>query len=119
MNLGQIGVSVKDVLGATRFYRDVLGLTFLFEFPGLAFFDVGGVRLMLSLPSKPEFDHRASILYFKVDDIRAKHAELTAKGVRFDTEPHRVAKMPTHELWLADFRDPEQNVMALMSEVRG
>ncbi len=117
MKLGQIAISVKDVVGATRFYRDVLGLQFLFEFPGLAFFDLDGVRLMLTTPSKPEFDHSASILYFRVDDIRARHAELRSKGVAFDDAPHLVAKLPTHDLWMTFFRDPERNVLALMSEI--
>jgi methylmalonyl-CoA/ethylmalonyl-CoA epimerase len=100
------------------FYQDVLGLKLLFEAPpGLAFFDCGGVRLMIDRPEKPEFDHPSSILYFAVPDIQAAHAQLKQSGVHFEDEPHVIARMPDHDLWMAFFRDPEDNLMALMSEV--
>lgn len=117
--IGQIAVSVKDLDKAVLFYRDVLGMKLLFQAPpGLAFFDCGGIRLMLTRPEKPELDHPASILYFKVGDIREATATLRARGVRFEGEPQMIAKMPDHDLWLASFRDCENNLMALMSEVR-
>jgi methylmalonyl-CoA/ethylmalonyl-CoA epimerase len=116
--IGQIATVVHDLDKAVAFYRDTLGFRFLFQAgPKLAFFDCGGVRLMLSLPETPEFDHPGSILYFKVDDIRATHRTLTDRGVRFEGEPHLVAKLETHDLWLAFFRDVDDNFLALMSEV--
>lgn len=115
----QIAVIVHDVPRAVAFYRDTLGLPLLFEVPPrMAFFMCGGVRLMLSLPDSKELDHPGSILYYKVDDIRASHQALVAKGVKFSAEPHMIARMPDHELWLADFKDSEGNLAALMSEVR-
>ena len=117
--IGQIAISVKDVDTAVAFYRDVLGLKLLFQAPpGLAFFDCGGVRLMLARPEKPEFDHPASTLYFKVADIQQATATLKSRGVRFEEDPHLIAKMPDHELWMAFFRDGEKNLLGLMSERR-
>jgi methylmalonyl-CoA/ethylmalonyl-CoA epimerase len=116
--IGQIAVIVHDLPKAVAFYRDVLGMKFLFEVPRMAFFDCGGVRLMLGLPETAELDHPASILYYKVDDIQAAFRALKARGVRFLGEPGLVARMPDHELWLAEFRDMEDNILALMSEVR-
>ena len=116
--IGQIAIVVKDVEQATAFYRDVLGMRFLFAFPGLAFFDCDGVRLMLSRPEKPEFDHPSSILYFKVPDIQQAYQSLRAHDVRFDDEPHLIARMPDHDLWMVFFRDLDGNALALMSEVR-
>lgn len=101
-----------------RFYREALGLPFLFEVPHLAFFDCGGVRLMLSRAEKPEHDHPGSVLYFAVKDLRAAHADLSRRGVRFDDQPHLIARMPDHELWMAFFHDTEGNTLALMCEVR-
>jgi methylmalonyl-CoA/ethylmalonyl-CoA epimerase len=116
--IGQIAINVQDVERATAFYRDTLGMRFLFAFPGLAFFDCGGVRLMLSPAEDPKLDHPASILYYRVADIEAAHQALAARGVRFETGPHLVARMPDHELWLADFYDSEENLLALMAEKR-
>ena len=114
----QIAVVCKDVARATAFYRDTLGLPFLFAAgPSLAFFDCGGVRLMLS-PAEPEFDHQGSVIYFAVEDIKATHAALVAAGATFRSEPHLIAKLPDREVWLADFLDSEGNVLALMSEPR-
>jgi methylmalonyl-CoA/ethylmalonyl-CoA epimerase len=112
----QISIRTQDTSRAVTFYRDALGLKLLFEAPPqLAFFDCGGVRLMLS-PAEPEFDHQGSVIYFAVEDIKATHAALTGGGVRFRTEPHMIAKLPDREVWLADFLDSEGNVLALMSE---
>ncbi len=116
--IGQIAVNVHDLPKAVAFYRDTLGMKFLFEVPGMAFFDCGGVRLMLGLPEKPEFDHPASILYYRVEDIQRAYKTLSDRGVRFENEPHLIARMPDHELWMAAFRDPDGNLLELMSEVR-
>ena len=99
--IGQIAIIVHDVPKAVAFYRDSLGL-----------------RLMLGIPEKPEFDHPSSILYFKVTDLRETHQTLTARGVEFVTPPHLIAKMPDHELWMAFFRDLDGNTLAMMSELR-
>ena len=116
--IGQIGINVHNTNRAVEFYRDIMGLKLLFSAGHLAFFDCGGVRLMLSPPEKPEFDHPSSILYFKVQDIQSAHTELARKNVETEDQPHLVAKMPDHDLWLSSFRDSEGNLMCLMSEVR-
>ena len=116
--LGQVQIGTQDVERAADFYQNVLGLKLLFKAPpGLAFFDCGGVRLMLDRPEKPEFDHPSSILYFTVPDIVAAHRQMLASGVRFEDEPHVIARMPGHDLWMTFFHDSEQNLLALMSEV--
>jgi methylmalonyl-CoA/ethylmalonyl-CoA epimerase len=119
LRIGQIAINAHDVERAAAFYQDKLGLKLLFKAgPGLAFFDCGGVRLMLTRPEKPEFDHPGSILYFAVPDIQVAHAAMKEKGARFEDEPHVVARMPDHDLWMVFFRDSEGNLMGLMSEVR-
>jgi catechol 2,3-dioxygenase-like lactoylglutathione lyase family enzyme len=115
--IGQIAINAHDLDRATAFYRDKLGLPLLFAAGKLAFFDCGGIRLMLDVAEKPEFDHLSSILYFSVPDIAAAHRQMLASGVRFEDEPHVIAKMPDHDLWMTFFRDSEQNLLALMSEV--
>ena len=118
-SIAQIAINVHDTSRAIGFYRDRLGLSLLFEAPPkMAFFDCGGIRLMLSPPDSAAFDHPSSVLYFRVDDIRQAHATLRAAGVHFIDEPHLVARMPDHELWMTFFRDSEGNTLALMSEVR-
>ena len=117
--IGQISATVHDVKRATAFYRATLGMKFLFEAPNMAFFDCSGVRLLLVLPQKPDFDHPASVIYYRVDDIRGAFDALASRGVRFEGEPHLVARLPDHDLWMAFFRDVDDNVLALMSEVRG
>jgi catechol 2,3-dioxygenase-like lactoylglutathione lyase family enzyme len=116
--IGQIAINVHDTNRAVEFYNDVLGLKLLFRAGRLAFFDCGGVRLMLSPPETPEFDHPSSILYFKVDDIQSAYERLIRLNVKAEDKPHVVARMPDHDLWLAEFRDSEGNLMALMAEVR-
>jgi predicted enzyme related to lactoylglutathione lyase len=116
--IGQIGINVGDLERAVAFYRDALGIPFLFRTPALAFFDAGGTRLMLSRPERPEHEGAASILYFRVADLPAAHAALGARGVPFLDAPHLIARMPDHELWMAFFHDSEGNTLALMSEVR-
>ncbi len=116
--IAQIFVNVKDLERATAFYRDILGMTFLFQAPpGMAFFDCGGIRLMLGVADRPEVDHPASIIYYKVADIERVYETFAARGVEFIVKPHLVAPMPTYDLWLADFKDSEGNILALMSEV--
>ena len=117
--IGQIALSVRDTQKAVEFYRDVLGMRFLFQAPpALAFFDCGGVRLMLSQPESKEFARAGSVLYFKVDEIHSAYATFRQRGVQFTDEPHLIAKMPDHELWMAFFKDLDGNVLALMCEVR-
>jgi methylmalonyl-CoA/ethylmalonyl-CoA epimerase len=116
--IGQIAINVHDTARAVAFYRDQLGMKLLFSAGQLAFFDAGGIRLMLTPPEKPEFDHPASILYFKVPDIRQAHATLSQRGIKFEDTPHMIARMPDHELWMTHFRDSENNLLSLMSEVR-
>src|SRR6266536_6444100 len=114
--IGQIAINAHDINRAIDFYRDKLGMKFLFTAPpGLAFFDCDGIRLMLSLPEKPEFDHPSSILYFKVNDIQRCFEALSARGVDFVATPHLVARMQTCDLWLGFFRDLDNNTLALMS----
>jgi methylmalonyl-CoA/ethylmalonyl-CoA epimerase len=116
--LGQIAVNAKDMERAAAFYQDKLGLKLLFKAPpGLAFFDCGGVRLMLSGAEKPEFDHPSSVLYFAVPDIQGAYSKMKESGVHFEDEPHLIARMPAHDLWMTFFRDSEENLLALMSEV--
>lgn len=116
--IGQIGIDVRNLDRAVAFYRDALGLPFLFATPALAFFDCAGVRLMLGLPEGASLDHPSSILYFTVADLRAAYDTLAARGVGFIDEPHLIARMPDHELWMAFFNDTEGNTHGLMSEVR-
>ena len=115
--IGQIAVTARDLGRAVRFYRDTLGLPLLFEVSGMAFFDCGGVRLLLGIPQAPEFHAPSSLIYYVVDDIQAAAETLRARGVTFVTAPQRVARLERHDLWLAAFRDSEGNVLELMSEV--
>jgi len=118
-DIGQIGCAVSNLERAVVFYRDTLGLKHLFSAPpGLAFFAAGDVRLMLSRPEKEDSERFTSAIYFKVSDIQAARDVLASRGVTFEVEPHRVAKMPDHELWMAFFRDPDRNLLALMCEQR-
>ena len=116
--IGQIAITVHDLDRAVTFYQTMLGMKFLFRAPNLAFFDCGGVRLMLTIPEKPEFDHPASVIYYKVTDLPGAHAALSAKGVAFDSPPHLIARMPDHDLWMAFLRDSEGHLLGLMSEVK-
>ena len=116
-SIGQISIIVQDLERATAFYRDVLGLPLLFAFPGLAFFDCAGVRLMLSKAETPELDHPSSILYFRVPDINAGHQRLVQQGVKIVEGPRLIAPMATYDLWMSGFRDSEGNIHQLMSEV--
>ena len=118
IDIGQISIRVRDIDRAVAFYRDALGLAFLFYASPLAFLRSGDVRIMLAKPESDEFDHPSSTLYFRVDDIASARAQLVERGVEFEDEPHLIARMPDHELWMTFFRDPDRNLHGLMSEVR-
>jgi methylmalonyl-CoA/ethylmalonyl-CoA epimerase len=116
--LGQVALTVGDVARSTAFYRDDVGLPFLFGAgPGLAFFGIGGTRLMLSAGEGAFKPGSGTVLYLKVDDIIATHAELQSRGVAFVDAPHLVAPMPDHDLWMCFFRDPDQHLWGLMAEL--
>jgi methylmalonyl-CoA/ethylmalonyl-CoA epimerase len=115
--LRQIAITAKDLDRAIAFYRDVLGMRFLFQAPGLGFFDCGGVRLMLSNPERTEYDHPSSILYYGVADIAQARDALVERGVTFESEPHIVHRAADYDLWIGSFRDSEGNPVAIMSEV--
>ena len=116
--IGQIHISVRDVGRMVEFYRDVLGMTFLFDVPGqqMAFFDCGGVRLYLGKPESEEFRSNP-LIYYSVPLIAEAHEALLERGVNFTSDPHVVHSTPAMDLWLAAFLDPEGNTMMLMSEV--
>ena len=117
--IGQIAMPVQDLARAIEFYRDRLGIQLLFQAPpGLAFFQCGGIRLLVEVPQDQEFKHPGSPLYFVVDDIDVAYADLQARGVTFRGDPHLIAKMPDHELWMAFFDDEQGNTHALMQEKR-
>ena len=117
--IGQIAIPVSDIDRAIAFYRDTLGMQFLFKAPpGLGFFNCNGVRLLLDAPSKKQSQNFSSIIYYKVAEIQAAFETLSARGVQFEEKPNLVAKMPDHDLWMAFFRDPDNNLLALMCEVR-
>ena len=115
--IGQIALTFKDLHQAVDYYRDVLGMPYLFGVPGMAFFQCGDIRLMLGTPERPELDHAASIIYYTVEDINSAYATLRDRGVEFEEEPRLVHKAEDHDLWIAFFRDLDRNLLALMSEV--
>ena len=115
--IGQVAVTTHDVDRASAFYRDVLGIKHLFSIPTASFFDCDGIMLMLMLPSKPEFDHPSSIIYFNVHDIQQATETLLARGVHFEEKPNFVADMGSYDLWMAFFRDSENNLLALRSQI--
>jgi predicted enzyme related to lactoylglutathione lyase len=114
--IGQIFVRARDLDRAVRFYRDTLGMPFLFQAPPqMAFFQCGGTSVMVGVPEKPELDHPASIIYYLVPDIALAYATLRDRGVDFVVEPHLVHRAADYDLWLAEFHDSEGNTLALMS----
>ncbi|MEW6996195.1 VOC family protein [Colwelliaceae bacterium BS250] len=116
--IGQIGIAVADINLAKDFYQKILGLELLFEAPpGLAFFNCGGVRLMLTTLQGLEQDHKTSVIYYQVDDIEYASKQLKAKNVVFEREPQLAVKMPDHDLWMAFLRDPDNNLIGLMAEM--
>jgi predicted enzyme related to lactoylglutathione lyase len=116
--IGQISINAHDVGRAEAFYRDQLSLKHLYSFSDMAFFQCGGIRLMVAKPERRELDHPSSILYSKVENIFETHEWLLSRGVRFVDSPHVVAEIDTFTLWLAEFCDSEGNILCLMSEKR-
>jgi methylmalonyl-CoA/ethylmalonyl-CoA epimerase len=114
--LAQVAVTFRDLPAAIAFYRDLLALPLMFETGGMAFFAMGNVRLMMTVPEKPEFDHPASVLYLKAANIDTAHAELVTRGVVFDDVPRVIGTMGTTEIWMAFFRDCEQHLLAITEE---
>ena len=117
-SIGQIAVAITDIKKSVGFYRDVLGLELLFEVPsGLAMFNCGGVRLMLTTLQSSESDHHTSVIYYKVSDIQESAKVLKDNGVVFIQEPQLVAKMVDHDLWIGFLRDPDKNLVGIMAEL--
>jgi len=118
-NIGQIALAVSDIKVATAFYQDILELELLFEVPsGLAFFQIADTRLMLTTLQGDKKDHHSSVVYYKVSDIKKAQMALETKGIIFEQIPQLAAKMPDHELWIGFLRDPDDNLIGIMSEVR-
>ena len=118
-DIGQIAIPITNLERSTEFYEKRLGMKLLFQVPGqFSFFDNGGVRLMLTLPEGEPSDHRASIIYYKVEGLEAATDTLKSRGVTFVDEPHLIARMPDHELWMSFFEDPDGNMLAIMEEKR-
>ncbi len=116
--VGQIAIAVSDLERAMNFYKDVLDLPLLFEAsPGLAFFDCGGIRLMLTTQQGPEEDHHTSVIYYRVEDIKKATSVLTSRDVTFVRKPQVTARLEDHELWMGFIRDPDENLIGIMSEV--
>ncbi|TFE00217.1 VOC family protein [Jeotgalibacillus sp. R-1-5s-1] len=116
-NIGQIGIPVKDIERAVDFYKNKLNLNLLFQTDSMAFFETGGIRLMLTLPENETFDHPGSVVYFNVNDIHEASSTHQKRGITFISDPHLIAKMGTTETWMSFFHDTEGNTHALMSEV--
>ena len=116
-DIGQIALTVRDLMRAKDFYQNTLGMRFLFDAGTMAFFQCGAIRLMIGL-SEETAPIGGTILYFKVQDLQKAHSELMTHGVVFLQPPHLVARMPDHELWMAFLKDTEGNTLGLMSEVR-
>ena len=117
--VGQVSVPVSDVDRAVGFYRDVLEIPFLFQVPGspaMAFFQCGGTRLYIVKPESPDPNPGSSVLYFTVDSAQEAAEELKKKGVELESEPHIIHQTDDYTLWMAFFRDPDGNLMAVMSE---
>ncbi|HEY2092194.1 MAG TPA: VOC family protein [Thermoanaerobaculia bacterium] len=117
--IGQIAIPVSDLDRAIAFYRDVLGLTFLFQAgPNLAFFDCGGVRILLNKPEyEGEFEKCTTVIYFSVRDLESSFAEVVERGAEATRKPHLVARLADREVWMGFFTDPDDNLLALMSEI--
>jgi methylmalonyl-CoA/ethylmalonyl-CoA epimerase len=113
--VGQICITAHDIDRAVTFYRDQLCMRHLFTVPKMAFFDCSGITLMLGIPEGPQFDHPSSVVYFDVDDLEGTYTTLKDRGVRFEGQPHLIAPMEHYDLWMAFFRDSEDNLLALMS----
>ena len=118
-SVGQINIPVKDLEKATVFYQNILGLNLIFQVPNMmSFFDCSGIRIMLAIPTSPEFDHPSSLIYYRVADIHASFTALKDKDVAFTQEPHSVGQMGDVDVWMAFFKDTDGNHLAIMSEVK-
>ena len=118
--IGQIRVPVSDVARAEAFYRDVLGMRFLFAYPGMAFFDCDGVRLFLAAPEPGAHDADGLCpvtLYFRVPFVATAHAELLRRGAEETESPRVVHRAATYDLWMAFVRDPDGNQIGVMAEL--
>ena len=116
--VGQLMIPVEDLDRGVSFYRDVLGIPFLFSAPPqMAFFMCGSVRLLIGVMPAGQRAQRGSAIYFKVPDIQAVYSSLNEKGVSFVAAPHVVNRTARSELWLSEFTDPDGNQLALMAEV--
>lgn len=114
--IAQAALTVSDLAQAKVFYGETLGMKFLFDAGTMAFFECGGVRVMLGLSEQPVAP-AGTIIYYKVAAIHAVHTALVSAAVSFLQPPHLVARMPDHDLWMAFLKDPDGNVLGLMSEV--
>jgi catechol 2,3-dioxygenase-like lactoylglutathione lyase family enzyme len=116
--IGQIAIAITDLNISVNFYRDILGLELLFQIPsGLAFFNCGDTRLMLTTLQGNEEDHKTSAIYYKVPDIKNATEQIKVKGLTFEREPQFAAKMEDHDLWIGFLRDPDNNLIGLMAEL--
>ena len=117
-SIGQIAIAVTDIFRSTAFYKDTLGLKLLFELPtGIAFFDCGGIRLMLTTLQGERADHHTSVIYYKVDDIHQATQTLKEKGATFIREPQLTTKMDGYDLWNAFLRDPDENLVSITADM--
>ena len=116
--VGQVALPVTDPDRSQAFYGETLGLRFLYRFGSLVFFSTGNLRLMLSGGGQQEITPTGNCIYFRVADIDQAHADLSSRGLVFQDEPHLIARMPDHELWMAFSRDPDGHLLALMAEKR-
>jgi methylmalonyl-CoA/ethylmalonyl-CoA epimerase len=114
--IGQIALAVGDIDQAEAFYGEQLRLRKLYRFGDLSFFDCAGVRLMLEKAGKLEDIQRSSVIYFRCADIALTVRELKDRSVSFIQEPHLIAEMDDHDLWMAFFKDPDGHVLAVMQE---
>ena len=115
--LGQVALTVRDVPRSVEFYRDAVGLRFLFDAgPTLAFLDLGGVRLMLTAPEGDFTPGSGTVLYLRVADIERAYDALRSQRVVFIDAPHLIARMPDHDLWMCFFKDPDEHLLGLMCE---
>jgi methylmalonyl-CoA/ethylmalonyl-CoA epimerase len=114
--IGQIAIAVSDLTRSKHFYQNTLGMKFLFDAGRMAFYQCGAIRIMISASGDP-VSPGGTILYFKVADLHATHAALIGKGVEFVSEPHLIAKMPDHDLWMGFLKDPDGYTIGLMCEL--
>jgi catechol 2,3-dioxygenase-like lactoylglutathione lyase family enzyme len=118
LGIGQIAIAVSDIKKAIDFYKNKLGLNLLFEVPsGMAFFECGGIRLMVTEQNGDLKDHKTSVIYYHVLEIKKTAKSMLERGVKFTKDPHMAVKMPDHELWIGFLRDPDENLIGIMEEV--